>query len=173
MPVIADRHELLDLVHTMIEEHGFFIQYVLGDACTPSWGYTIGLLGHGHPEVVVYGLDDVSAHGALTALFDEIAEGVFRPVGRDHPQTLGDGPPVRLLPVPQSHWSCNADLLCTAVDYYRSMGWDPAQLAAVQLVWATPTGDFPWEPECSARFRRLQPILDPASRAQSERGLLP
>jgi hypothetical protein len=32
-------------------------------------------------------------------------------------------------------------------------------------VWATPSGRFPWSPECEPRLRRLQPILDQPLRA--------
>jgi hypothetical protein len=159
------RDQLLDHVQSTIETHGFFIQYVLGERANPPWAYTIGFLAQGHPEVMVFGLSDLSTCGALRALFDEIVAGVVRPVGRDHAQPLRDGTPIRLLPVPDKHWSWNGDRLCTAVEYYAARGWDRERLSAVQLVWASPTGDFPWEPGCSARFRRLQPILDPASRA--------
>lgn len=158
------RDQLLGHVHATIEEYGFFIQYVLGEGADPSWGYTIGFLDHGHPEVMVFGLDDVCTHSVLHALFDEIVAGVSRPVGREHAQTIGTGPPIRLLPVPHAHWSRRGNRLCTAVEYYSSLGWESARLSALQLVWATPTGDFPWEAECSTRFRRLQPILDPAAR---------
>lgn len=154
------RDELMFQVHTTIEGHGFFIQYVMGERCDPSWGYTIGFLAHGHPEVVVFGLDDVSTAGALHHLYKEVVDRRHRPVGADEEQDLA-GLPMRLLRVPDAHWSDASDRLCTAVEYYRAFGWDPEQLSALQLVWATPSGEFPWELECSERFRHLQPILDP------------
>jgi hypothetical protein len=158
------RDELMFHVHTTIDRYGFFIQYVMGDRGEPSWGYTIGFLEHGHPEVVVIGLDDVSTAGVLHCLYDEIVAGIFRPVGVRQ-DDLGRGEtPVHLLPVPDEHWLESGDRLCTAVDYYDAIAWDPRELSARQLVWATPDGYFPWEPECSPHFRRLQPILDPGFR---------
>jgi hypothetical protein len=72
---------------------------------------------------------------------------------------------MRLLPVPDAHWNCVEDRLCIAVEYYDAIGWDRQQRRALQLVWATPSGDFPWDAACSARYRSLQPLLDPDARA--------
>jgi hypothetical protein len=157
------RDELLFEVHSKVEEYGFAIQYVMGTGPDPSWGYTIGLLAHGHPEVIVIGLDPGSTSGGLHALYDEVADGIFRPVGRDADQAL-DGLAMRLLPVPDEHWDFAGDRLCVAVEYYAALGWDRSTLRALQLVWATPSGHFPWDAECSDRFRRLQPLLDPGAR---------
>jgi len=147
-------------VHGTIERYGFFIQYVLGEHGEPSWGYSIGFLAHGHPEVVVYGLDDTSTAGVLHHLYDEIAVGEHRALGRSAAADL-HGLEVCLLPVPDVHWTDESSVLCTAVQYSRAVGWDA--VAAVQLVWPAPSGHFPWQPECPPRFRRLQPILDPPS----------
>ncbi len=164
------RDELLVDVHLKVERHGFAIQYVIGEGPEPSWAYTIGFLALGHPEVIVFGLTSDSAGGALHALFAEIAAGSFRPVGRDLEQTLGTSAlPVRLLPVPDAHWDCVEDRLCIAVEYYDTQGRDRQQRRALQLVWATPSGHFPWDTECSDRFRRLQPLLDPAARRAARR----
>lgn len=155
------RDEYLFNIHRNVEEHGFAIQYVLGDEHGPPWAYTIGFLPHGHPEVIVFGLDPESSAHALHSLFDEIVQGAFRPVGREREQALGDPPlPVGVLPVPDHHWDCSENRLCIAVEYYRSVGWKRSQMEARQLVWATPTGCFPWDAACEPRLRRLQPILD-------------
>jgi hypothetical protein len=55
--------------------------------------------------VIVIGLDDTSTAGVLHLLYDEIRRGRQRPVGWDQEQDLGDGGPVRRLPVPDLHWS--------------------------------------------------------------------
>ena len=159
------RDEYLFDIHSKVEQHGFTIQYVFGEGLDPSWGYTIGLLAYGHPEVIVFGLDSQSTAQALHWLFDEITAGISRPVGRETEQALGaPALPVRLLPVPDAHWDCIEDRLCIAVEYYDALGWDRSKLRALQLVWATPSGHFPWQSECSDRFRRLQPLLDPGAR---------
>lgn len=150
-------------VDSMIERHGFATQYVIGERDKPSWGYSIGFLAHGHPEVLVIGLDDVSTHGVLRLLFREIVAGVTRPVGREYDQTLKTDQ-LRLLPIPEVHWRGDSDLLASAVEYYRGVGMTPDGFRAIQLVWATPSGHFPWDPECSTRWRRMQPILEQGGR---------
>jgi hypothetical protein len=159
------RDELLFDIHSKVERHGFAIQHVMGERDAPSWGYTIGLLALGHPELIVFGLDAESTAGVLHRMFDEIAAGTFRPVGRDAEQVLGAPRlPMRLLPVPDEHWDCDGDRLCIAVEYYDAIGWDRSPRQALQLVWATPSDHFPWDAGCSARFRRLQPLLDSGTR---------
>jgi hypothetical protein len=157
--------ELLLRVHTAITEHGFFIQAVMGTGRKPGWAYTIGFLELGHPEVIVFGLDAQSASGALHLLHREIVAGRRRPLGVEHAQRLGDGPDATcLLPVPASAWHDDACHFATAAAYYEALGWEPQRLEAVQLVWATPDGHFPWNRGCAPRFRRLQPVLDPEAR---------
>jgi len=150
-------------VQSTIAECGFFIQAVLGSGRNPGWAYTIGFLELGHPEVIVFGLDPQAAAGGLHALHREIVAGSRRPVGAGHPQQL-DGEEIRLLPVPDAAWTDSANRFAVAVAYYEALAWEPERLQAVQLVWATPEGHLPWERACAPRFRRLQPILDPAVR---------
>ncbi len=159
------RFDYLGRVHGQVRDHGFSIQAVGGGDDGASWAYTIGFLELGHPEVIVFGLDVQSAGEALHVLHREIVDGARRPIGIEHVQSLGDGDDgVRLLPVPDSAWWDDANRLAVAAAYYSALGWEREQLRAVQLVWAAPGGHFPWEPECSPRFRHVQPILDPEVR---------
>ena len=156
--------EYLFDIHRKVERFGFAIQYVMGEGAKPPWGYTIGFLAHGHPEVIVFGLDPESTSSALHYLFDEIRSGEDRrPVGVGRDQELR-GLPIRLLPVPDEHWDDVEDRLCIAVSYYQGLRWRRSEMRAVQLVWATDEGSFPWDVECPHRMRRLQPILDPCTR---------
>ncbi len=159
--------EYLFNIHRQVEAHGFAIQYVMGEGRKPSWGYTIGFLAHGHPEVIVIGLDDGSTAGVLHILFEEIRGGRHRPVGVEHDQEI-HSLPVRLLPVPDEHWDDADDRLCTAVSYYQALQWHRSQMRAVQLVWASPDGRFPWDPGFPRRLSRLQPVLDGTPRGRSD-----
>ena len=47
MPTFHFRDDLMFMVHSNIERHGFCIQYVMGEGCAPSWGYSIGFLALG------------------------------------------------------------------------------------------------------------------------------
>lgn len=156
--------EYLFDIHRKVERFGFAIQYVMGERAQPSWGYTIGFLAHGHPEVIVFGLGAESTSSALHHLYDEIRAGEgHRPVGAEHDQELR-GVPIRILPVPDGHWDDVADRLCIAVSYYRGLRWRRSEMRAVQLVWATEGGAFPWDLACPLRMRRLQPVLAPGIR---------
>ena len=46
-------------IASKIREHGWFIQFVgdSGDEPPPTFAYTVGLFGLGHPELVVTGVD--------------------------------------------------------------------------------------------------------------------
>src|SRR6188508_2849971 len=54
----------------VIRTHRFAVQYVCpGDVPgEPGFGYTVGLFGMGHPELVVVGLDYELAHALLTRM---------------------------------------------------------------------------------------------------------
>lgn len=55
----------------IIREHGVYIQFVGGDADrrTPSFAYTVGLFGVGHPELLVVG----TGAGTAAGLLNEVA----------------------------------------------------------------------------------------------------
>lgn len=57
-----------------IRQHGVAIEFVFGDAARrqPSFAYSIGLFGLGHPEVIVFGLSDRKAG----AFINEVARRV-------------------------------------------------------------------------------------------------
>ena len=78
----------------IIREHGVFIQYVGGDRCTccdelgtvpgaglldapsqPSFAYTVGLFGIGHPELLVVGADHSTAGALLNNVAGQIRGG--------------------------------------------------------------------------------------------------
>jgi Domain of unknown function (DUF4262) len=60
-----------------IRKHGQFIQLVMGDPDQqlPSFAYTVGLFGLGHPELVVLSVDGETACGLLNHLGDRIRAG--------------------------------------------------------------------------------------------------
>ena len=61
-----------------IRRHGCCLEYVMpcdGDQFRTPFCYTIGLFGLGHPELLVYGLDQVSAAGLLNHLYRTVRDG--------------------------------------------------------------------------------------------------
>jgi hypothetical protein len=65
------------MVTRMIREHGWYVEYVIGepDELITSIAYTIGLFGMGHPELVLLGADPETAMGLLNEIGRQIKGG--------------------------------------------------------------------------------------------------
>jgi hypothetical protein len=122
-----------------IRTHRWAVQYVAGgeDSTEPPFGYTVGLFGMGHPELVVVGLgyelagELLNTVGALVRDGDQLVPG----------QVLedDDGTPVitvEELPNP-------GDVLFSANRFYERP--DEFSVPALQLIWALDGGIFPWD----------------------------
>ena len=135
----------------VIRAQRWAVQYVgAGDGPgEPAFGYTIGLFGLGHPELVVVGLGAHNTHAILQRVAGLVAEGRDLVAGEvitfaDRP----DGLVVEELPNP-------GDVVLAANRFYER----PAEYSvpAYQLAWAHPDGLFPWDegygcgPECQPR----------------------
>jgi Domain of unknown function (DUF4262) len=133
-----------------IRAHGWVVQYV-GEGEEPDeppFGYTIGLFGLGHPELVVVGLDRDPAFGML-----QLVAGLVRD-GRDLvPGELLDlGGRGQLVPEVCPN---PGHVVLGANRFYRR---PPAHsVPALQLAWCHGDGSFPWDPgwqcgpECQPR----------------------
>ncbi len=122
----------------VIRRTRFAVQYVgPGDLPTePAFGYTIGLFGLGHPELVVVGRGSSATHTLLDAVAGEVVAG--RSVV-----------PGELLEVGREELVAEecpnpGEVLLGANRWYRR----PAEhsVPALQLTWASPSGYFPWDP---------------------------
>jgi hypothetical protein len=133
-----------------IRAHRWAVQYVgAGDAADePAFGYTIGLFGLGHPELVVVGLSPDLAHHLLDRVALAVVEGRDLLAGEvltwaDHES----GVLVETLPLP-------GDVVLSANRFYER----PVEYSvpAYQLTWGH-DGSFPWEdghpcaPTCQPR----------------------
>ena len=134
----------------LIRTHRFAVQYVgEGDGDDePAFGYTIGLFGLGHPELVVVGLSHDRSHGLLDALARLVAGGRDLVAGEELRWDGVGAVVVEELPNP-------GDVVLGANRYYQR----PAEVSvpAYQLTWAHADGSFPWDdgypcgPECQPR----------------------
>ncbi len=123
----------------VIRRARFAVQYVgPGDLPDePAFGYTIGLFGLGHPELVVVGLGATAAH----RLLDAVAAGVVG--GRSLvPGELLEGPGRADLVVEEC--PNPGEVLLGANRWYRRP--PEYSVPALQLTWASPPGCFPWDP---------------------------
>ncbi|MGY1661504.1 DUF4262 domain-containing protein [Geodermatophilus sp. SYSU D00705] len=125
---------------TLIRENRWAVQYV-GEGESPdepAFGYTVGLFGLGHPELVVVGLGP----GATRRPLDDVAALVLggRALVAGEFVALVDRPGrlfVEVCPNP-------GEILYSANRSYRR----PAEesVPAYQLTWPSRDGTFPWEP---------------------------
>jgi hypothetical protein len=134
-----------------IRAHRFAVQYVgAGDAPDePAFGYTVGLFGLGHPELVVVGLSPEDTHTVLGRVAATVADG--RDLVGGELLTWPDRE-VRLVvegsPNP-------GEVVLAANRFYER----PAEYSvpAYQLTWCHSDGLFPWdegyacEAECQPR----------------------
>ena len=121
-----------------IRRFGHAVQFVPGRWQQPSFAYTVGLVGLGHPELLIFGLDRDTAAAVLNRTCALIR------AGRD----LIPGEELEI-----EDWSHRlivedvpnpADILLLANRYYDRPAGSP--VAAVQLTYDDRRGRFPWHP---------------------------
>ena len=134
-----------------IRTHRWAVQYVgAGDGPDePAFGYTVGLFGMGHPELVIVGLGPDNTHGILQRVAAMVAGG--RDLVPGELLTWSDWGGrlvVEELPNP-------GQILFVANRHYRRP--DEHSVPAYQLTWDHRDGLFPWDegyacgPECQPR----------------------
>lgn len=128
----------------LIHEHRFTVTYVWScepelpdDPLDPPFGYTTGLFGLGHPELVVVGLGQDDTHAVLTRAAELVLGGRDLLPGEhlswpDRP----DGLVVEVLPNP-------GEVLFCANRFYQRP--DEFSVPAYQLAWQHRDGTWPWD----------------------------
>jgi hypothetical protein len=122
----------------VIRLHRFAVQFVgPGDEPDePPFGYTIGLFGLGHPELVVAGLGHRPTHDLLNLAAGLVTDGRDLVAGEMLRWEERDPVYVSLSPNP-------GEVVLGANRYYQR----PAEVSvpAYQLIWAHPGALFPWD----------------------------
>jgi hypothetical protein len=135
----------------VIRAHRWAVQYV-GEGEEPDeprFGYTIGLFGLGHPELVIVGLGADNTHGILGRVAGMVSGGRDLVAGEllSWPDR-GGRLVVEELPNP-------GEVLLGANRFYERP--PEYSVPAYQLTWAHADGTFPWDagypcgPECQPR----------------------
>jgi len=124
----------------VIRRHRVAVQYVAAgeESDEPSFAYTVGLFGVGHPELVVVSLGYETATGVLNRVAEMVLDG--RDLVPGEVITDDDGEEVLTveeLPNPD-------EVLFSANRFYGRP--DEFSVPAYQLTWAHPGGVFPWDP---------------------------
>ena len=123
---------------------------------SPAFVYSVGFLeSHGHPEVIVFGLEASQAHTILAILEEDLEAGKSYAEAGEHTGILQDQP-IAIRPV---HQSQHTRYLGYAMEAARLAGV-PDRLRCVQLLWPDARGRFPFEPGCDSLVAHFQPRLE-------------
>lgn len=126
-------------ISQLIRAHRWAVQYIGGgdEPDEPAFGYTVGLFGLGHPELVIVGLGHDNTHGILNRVAGLVADG--RDLVPGELLTFADwGGRLVVETVPNP-----GEILFGANRHYQRP--DEFSVAAVQLTWDHADGLFPWD----------------------------
>src|SRR5690606_20073842 len=135
-----------------IEEHGCSVTSVFDpDENDPPFSYSIGISkSSGAPEIIIVGLSSKLAHWMVNEYNRRCQAGERFQPGVLYLGFL-EGFAVQFGQVAREH----------RAEYMRSACWlhGGPEFEAVQLIWPTTSGVWPWESEASEWFRANQPLL--------------
>lgn len=135
-----------------IEQFGCSVTSVFDpDDHNPPFSYSIGIARQTNaPELIIVGLESKLAHRLINQYNHRVTAGE-----RFMPEVLYlgflDGFAVQFGPVARVHRE----------DYLRSACWlhDGPDFDALQLIWPSTSGVWPWDPSASDWLRENQPLL--------------
>ena len=136
-----------------IEQFGCHVTSVFDpDQAEPSFSYSIGLTKSlGIPEVIVVGVRPELGHALINLYMDRARSGESFSLGIPYPGFL-TGFSVYFRQVIEENrkaFMLSANWLYNGTDY-----------SALQIVYPTTDGVWPWEPAATDWFRTNQPMLD-------------
>lgn len=134
----------------LVEQYGWAVIRVDAEAETPDYAYSLGLFKtFRHPEVIIFGLDMDVLHELVNVIGKQVAAGQRFEAPSLSPDVLEDYECAFRTVAPGAvHRYMGA-----AVRYYDG------DFPAVHCLWPDRQGRFPWNPDASADYRRLQPML--------------
>ncbi|WP_232344862.1 DUF4262 domain-containing protein [Actinoplanes awajinensis] len=121
-----------------IERSGVYLQFVPQPIPLETCWYTIGLTGHGHPEMVLFGLPPDISRPTLRTVAGEVIAGRRTFTAGQHADDVLEGHPVQFVAViePDRH-------LPVAAQFYAGTG---SAVEALQIVWPDRYLRWPWQP---------------------------
>ena len=122
-----------------------------GDSSPIRFSYTIGLHStYGQPEFIIFGLPRAAAHGILDIVAKRSASGEPIDITRPSSDLVNDYE-CMFVPVPREQYS---EYLVSAIWWEQG-----SSFPAIQIVWPSKSGLFPWHPSAHQEFKKLQPVL--------------
>ncbi len=139
-----------DPVTSKIEEHGWAVVNVDGDATLPAYSYSVGLYKtFSHPEVIVFRLEPAVRQQIINTIAQAVRGGRRFSENETTDQILIGHQCAFRLVAP----AAEATYMGAALGYYGR------EVPALHCIWPDQAGRFPWERGTSADFRALQPML--------------
>jgi hypothetical protein len=130
---------------------GWHMITVSEDAVGPGFTYSIGLFkSYGHPEVVVFGLPNDAMQRIVDIIATLVKAGRSFGDGDQTPDVL-EGYSCAFRAVRLEHYKQHFGY---AMWFYKGTAF-----SALQCLWPDNEHHFPWQPQCQAGIRRLQPAL--------------
>jgi hypothetical protein len=130
----------LDQVAEAVERSGVYLQFVPQPAPLEACWYTVGLTGHGHPELILFGLPPDISRPILRTVAGEVIAGRRAFTPGQHADDVIEGHQVQFIAVtePDRH-------LPVAAQFYAVTG-AAAAVEALQIVWPDRYYRWPWQP---------------------------
>lgn len=139
-------------IHAHIEKYGCSVTSVFDEKGEePPFSYSIGIAKTAMaPELIVVGLKKDIGHWLINEYNRRVRAGERFSPGTPYTGFL-EGHPVQFGVVAQDQRE----------EYMRSAAWlhGGPGFEALQLIWPSTDGIWPWDAEASERFRRQQPLL--------------
>jgi hypothetical protein len=135
----AQHHDAaIRAIAATIEQAGVYLQFEPQPTALETCWYTVGLTGHGHPELILFGLPPDITRPALRALAAGVIAGRRGLAAGGTAHDVLEGHPVTFVAVtePDRH-------LPVAAQFYAGTG---RRLRALQIVWPDRYHRWPWQP---------------------------
>jgi hypothetical protein len=117
----------------------------------PTFAYSVGIArSAGAPEIIIIGLEPEASHWIINEYNRRVREGEYFSPGVWYSGFL-KGFVVQFMPVGKRQ---RAKYMLSACWLYGGPKFD-----ALQLIWPSGSGFWPWEREASDQFRASQPLL--------------
>jgi hypothetical protein len=155
----AEQERLRQWLYDQAEEHGNAIVEVAEDEHGAAYAFTVGTWRRfGLAEAVVIGLPEGMGRVLLNAYVQRARAGERFALGKPYDDFF-DTAQVVVERVAKGHYP---EFFGSALLLYPN-----ADFPAVQLIVATPNGDWPWQPTAPAGFAEWQPVLTVSGHPES------
>lgn len=134
-----------------IQKYGWAVVRVEESQDEPGFAYSVGLYANWeHPEIIVFGLPLDIIQEIVNTIGDQVRHGA---------RFLADSTSAAVL----EGYECAFRKVSPAA-YDRYMGtavrfYNGREFPALHCIWPDSSGRFPWDPETTTAYRRLQPML--------------